>query len=135
MRRQIELHPDLSELNQLAAQAEDFAEGAGLDTALAFQLNLVLDELVTNAINYGFADRTEGYIHIDIERDGSGLSVSMRDNGAPFDPLQIPPPDRESSLEERPVGGLGLHFVRELMDHIEYRHEAGENRLSMRKAL
>ncbi len=132
---QLELKPDSTALVQLASAVERFAEEAGLPLPLAMQLNLVLDELVTNTIDYGFAGREDGYIRIELHGEAGRLRVDLQDNGVPFDPTAVPPPDLESDLEQRRVGGLGLHFVRELMERVEYCHEAGENRLRLERAL
>ncbi len=135
--QQITLKPDLAELATLAEQVERFGEQIGLETPLVFQLNLVLDELVTNAVNYGFARSNIENPHITIEmrREGEQLTIELRDNGTPFDPLQVPPPDLEADLQDRQIGGLGLHFVHELMDTIDYQHQHGENRLTLHKRL
>lgn len=128
---QITLASKAEDLHILATELEGFCHRIGLPDAILFKLNLVLDELVTNAINYGFSGRSDGVIKIYLEQLDDVLSVHIQDNGAPFDPMQIPPPDLESDLDERQIGGLGLHFVREIMSQIHYQQIDGENHLTM----
>ena len=70
-----------------------------------------------------------------MRREPGEIAVLLEDDATPFNPLDAPPPDLEKSLEDRPIGGLGVHLVRNTMDSLVYRHEAGFNRLAMRKRL
>ncbi len=120
--------PLLEDLNRFfLRQALDDEDVAGLDVAL--------DELITNAINYGYHDGNAHEILIEVNVEGDCLSIDIRDDGAPFDPLKIPEPDLSVELEERQVGGLGMHFVRSLLDKVEYRRSNGWNVVSLEKRL
>ncbi|NPD14914.1 ATP-binding protein [Xinfangfangia sp. D13-10-4-6] len=126
------LKPDLTALNQLAAAVEDFAASHQLQPSDAMRLNLVLDELFTNAVDYG--RQPEGsLIAITLTRSPGQTLVTMEDQGIAFDPLDIPPPDLEAALEDRPIGGLGIHFLMTFMTDLAYRHSEGLNRLSFRQ--
>ena len=67
--------------------------------------------------------------------EGDELTIRVEDDGRAFDPLQAPPPDLDLPLEERPVGGLGIHIVRSVMDAVEYQRRGGRNVLTMRKTI
>lgn len=126
----------LEGLAALAEAVEGYLEGEGLPPRLAFQLNLVLDELLTNTVNYGCAGRAgDCHVLVRMRREPGEIAVLLEDDATPFNPLDAPPPDLEKSLEDRPIGGLGVHLVRNTMDSLVYRHEAGFNRLAMRKRL
>jgi serine/threonine-protein kinase RsbW/sigma-B regulation protein RsbU (phosphoserine phosphatase) len=122
------------------ARVAEFAERFGAEVRLSeddvMAVNLVLDEVVANVIEHGYGgEEGERDIYVSMEFDGSLLILRVEDEGRPFDPLQAPPPDLSLPLEERPVGGLGIHIVRSLMDEVEYRRAAGRNVLIMRKTM
>ena len=108
----------------------------GLGGKLVFTLNLALDELVTNVVSYGY-DEPAGDRDITVALAvGDGrLTATLEDDGRPFDPLAKAPPDIDSSLEDRRIGGLGVHFVRTMMDDVQYRRVDGRNRLTLVKTL
>src|SRR4051812_9145940 len=106
---ELRLRNELSELERLAAGLETFGEEHGLSPKTIGILNVVLDELVTNAITHGQAS---GVIVIRITPVDGVLEITMKDEGAAFNPLTLPEPDLVAGLEERKIGGLGIHFVR-----------------------
>ncbi|MEO8602268.1 MAG: ATP-binding protein [bacterium] len=134
---EITLRTDLAELARLAAFVEQFADEAALAVAVAFQLNLVLDELVTNSIDYGHAEATRGSatIHLRLERVADVVEVDLIDEGLAFDPRTLPEPNLDAPLAERPIGGLGIHLVRRYVDEFDYRREGGRNHIRLRKRL
>lgn len=135
-RLELRLHNDLSELDKLSEALEAFCEDKAVPTGAAYHLNLVLDELVTNIISYGYeAGAGEREIVIQLQREAEAIAVVVEDDGVAFDPLSVEEPDLDASVEERPIGGLGLHFLRTLMDDLCYRREDGRNRLGFRKPL
>lgn len=101
----------------------------------AAALELALDELLTNQINYGFRDGLAHEILVEVGVDGNRLSVEIRDDGIPFDPLSVSRPDLEAGLDERQLGGLGMHFVRTLVDDVSYRRRSGWNVVALGKRL
>lgn len=124
------------ELERLTAAFDEFAGRHQISDQPRFQLQLCLEETVLNVINYGFGDGTEHEIHVDFEFqiDSRTVTVNILDDGRPFNPLtEVPVPDIESKLEDRTIGGLGVHFVRTFMDAADYRHEDGKNRLTLAK--
>lgn len=135
-RLELRLRNDLTELDRLSEALEGFCEAKGVPTGAAYHLNLVLDELVTNIVSYGYeADAGEREIVIQLQREPEAVAVVVEDDGRAFDPLSAKEPDLDASVEERPIGGLGLHFLRTLMDDLCYRREDGRNRLGFRKPL
>ncbi|HWK67654.1 MAG TPA: ATP-binding protein [Rhizobiaceae bacterium] len=101
----------------------------------ASALELALDEILTNQINYGFRDGSAHEMLVDIRIDRDRLTVEIRDDGVPFDPLGIAAPDLEAGIEERQIGGLGMHFVKALLDEVSYRRSRGWNVLTLGKTL
>jgi serine/threonine-protein kinase RsbW len=98
-----------------------------------FAVNLALEEIVTNTISYGFTDDSEHTITISLDLDGRDLHVRVEDDAMPFNPLEREGPDLDAPLADRPIGGLGVHLVRTLMDDIRYERVGTRNVLSMRK--
>ena len=90
-------------------------------------MHLVIDELLTNIISYAYPDDEHHEIGIKIELSANRLKVSMVDDGIPFNPLGLETPDTELSLEEREIGGLGIHIVRKMMDKVSYRRRIDKN--------
>lgn len=98
----------------------------------AFQV--VFDELLTNAIDYGLQDQTDPMLQVSVRSTWPALDAWIIDNGLAFDPLHdAASPDLNLSLEDRQIGGLGIHLVKSLMDEAEYRRDGGYNRLHLRK--
>jgi len=131
----IVLRNDLSELERLRRELEDFGERCGLSSKTLSELHLILEEIVANIISYAYGDARGHEIVIKADLGDDELVLEVEDDGRPFNPLQIPPPDLESPLERRKVGGLGLHLVRELTNDIEYARIEEKNRLVMRKKI
>ncbi len=89
-----------------------------------YLLRLVIEEIATNIIKYGYDSDNHGVIQVACLCIDNVLRVTIRDHGRPFDPHDTPPPDLDSDLASRPVGGLGIFLVRELSDHLIYHHDA-----------
>ena len=106
-----------------------------LETSLARQLRLAVEEAVVNVIEYAYPHGTEGNVGITMMFDGHRLKVVIDDSGVAFDPTAEKKVDTTLSAEERRVGGLGIHLVRELMDSINYERVNGHNILTLRKQI
>ena len=128
----VQLKNNLSELQRLNQIVTEFAERHGLSSELVFRLNLVLEEIITNVISYGYEDRLEHEISVRLSWQDRSIKVEVEDDGRPFNPLEAPPPDMGKPLAERKVGGLGIHLVREMMDELEYRRENDKNLLILK---
>ena len=134
-RLDVTIRNDLAEIGRLAKHVDAFMAAHGLADKLAFELNLCLDELITNIVSYGYQDEREHGIRLQLTVDGSGLTVLLEDDARAFNPLEAAVPDTEASVEQRNVGGLGVHFVKSLVDRMDYRREAGLNRLTLWRRL
>ncbi len=112
-------------------EVEHFCAERGLGGDPQFQLTLALDELFTNSVRHGGCRGMKNAVEIRMAQVEGAVQVEFRDRGAPFDPLTVPPPNFEASLEERARGGLGVHFVRQIMRKLEYDRCGEWNRLTM----
>ncbi|HWE75533.1 MAG TPA: ATP-binding protein [Stellaceae bacterium] len=124
---------DLAELSRVAESVEEFCANQAIPAACAFKLNVALEELLTNTISYGYDDGGSHEIAIDIAREGEAIVTELSDDGHPFDPLNAPPPDLDSAIEDRRIGGLGVHLVKTMMDDVTYAYRDGRNHVSLRK--
>ncbi len=116
----------------LIEEVDRFLAGSGLSPRAVYAVNLALEEILTNTIKYGYNDDAEHQIQVTIQVDGDQAVLTCVDDGHHFDPLQAPEPDLDSPLEEREVGGVGLHLTTAMMDTIEYTRQDGKNVLVMR---
>lgn len=107
----------------------------GLDDSLAMQLNLALEEVVANCIMYAYKDATNQPISIKARLHDHVLTFTVVDYGVPFDPTAKEDPDINLSAEDRPIGGLGLFLVKQIMDHVEYARVDNANMLLMKKSV
>ncbi len=120
-------------IGETAEEIESFCAAHGVPPAAIGHLNLALDEAMTNTIAYGWPEGGDHEIALTLSIIGGAVLAEVSDDGRTFDPLEVPPPDLESDLESRPIGGLGVHFMKTLMDEVSYRREGGRNILTMRK--
>jgi anti-sigma regulatory factor (Ser/Thr protein kinase) len=135
IRRLHEILPnDPATLESLPPRLEAFMDEANVPLEVAMQIGLVLDELLVNTIGYGYRDGRTGTIALTIEV-ADEVAITLEDDGDPFDPLSVPPPDTEAALEDREPGGLGVHFVRSMMDSVRYDRFGDHNRLILKKAI
>ena len=133
--RSLILQNEVDQLSQLAPFVWAFAEEAQLDEQPAMQLDLALDEAVTNVVLYAYPKGTEGEVTVAAKREGNTLEVVLTDSGTPFDPTAQEDPDLTLSADERPIGGLGIFLVRQMMDTVRYERKDGKNILTLRKNL
>ena len=122
----------LPEVPRAAEQVARFCRERNIPEPVAHKFSLALDEALTNTISYAFVDGGRHRIEVRVVcRDGY-LIAQLSDDGAPFDPLSQPAPDIHAPIEERKIGGLGIHLLRKLMDTAEYRRQDGRNHLTFR---
>ncbi len=129
------LHNDVQEIPRLATFIEEIAENHAIDMATSMNLNLAMEEAVVNVMNYAYPKESVNNIDITAEVDDEEIAFSIADSGIPFDPTQKGEPDLSLDAEDRPIGGLGIHLVRQLMDTLDYRYENGHNILTLKKRI
>lgn len=123
----IHLANEIGGLETLADRLEAFVEAEGIAPTPAYRLHLAADEFFNNAVDYGYPDGRSGTITVQVRRAGDAIEMTFSDDGDPFDPFQAPAPDLDGPLEQRRIGGLGVHLVRTLADSFAYRREDGRN--------
>ena len=131
----IRLPADVREIERLNQLVRRFGELHEIPSRALYAVNLALDEVVTNVVLYGFEISAGQEVAVRVETTGDDLRSEVVDGGREFNPLNAPLPDLTAALEERALGGLGIHLVRSLMDRVEYRRENAKNVLTMRKRI
>lgn len=126
----------LEELPRVIEFVRQACLSAGLDDDTVFACELATDEACTNIMEHAYQGRQDGVIRVACEISSTRFTVEFHDNGQPFDPDQVLPPKLSGDLADRDIGGLGLHFMRTLMDevHFVFDEQAG-NTLVMTKRL
>jgi serine/threonine-protein kinase RsbW len=132
---ELTIENDLDQLAVVKDQVESFGKCENLSGDVVFAAKLVLEELLTNTISYGYGDKSAQLIEIRLEVRGDQLIIRTVDDGLAFNPRTAKEPNIESSLKDRAIGGLGIHLVKSLMDRVEYRHKDGKNHVTLRKRL
>ena len=127
------LRNDVQDVPQLAAFIDEVCETMGFNTSVTMQMNLAMEEAVVNVMNYAYPKGEQGDIVIEAEEVGDNVRFVIIDGGTPFDPTSEADADTTLSAEERPIGGLGIFLVRQLMDSVSYEYKDGKNRLTLLK--
>lgn len=127
----------LSEVATLPPLVARLTERFSLDGETAGSLNLALEEALVNVISYAYPEGTEGQIRLAVsfQPATSALQFELSDHGKPFDPTTVPPVDTELPLDDRPIGGLGIFLIRNIMDKVEYAYRDGCNVLILTKEI
>jgi anti-sigma regulatory factor (Ser/Thr protein kinase) len=129
----LKIRNDLEEMATLREAVAGFAQENSLSEDIVFALDLCLEELVTNVIFYGYEDQKEHSIEVSLNLVSGILILQIIDDGKEFDPTHLPEPNLDIPLEERKIGGLGIHLVRNYVDSMEYKREDGQNVLTIKK--
>ncbi len=117
---------DAASISVVTEQAQDWLDEAGVDARAAMHVALTLDELLTNAMTHGGAPGLPAEVRLSLMPDRIGVEIV--DPAAPYDPRNAPQPDLDASLQDRPIGGLGVHLVMKLSRDLEYARDNGRNR-------
>jgi anti-sigma regulatory factor (Ser/Thr protein kinase) len=120
----------LADIPRANKRISAFCSERNVPAKLLNRFSLSLDEVLTNIMTHSIGDKGDREIAVRIDIGGGVLSATVSDDGRPFDPLSLPEPDIHAPLEERKVGGLGIHLLRKLMDTVEYRRTGERNQLS-----
>jgi serine/threonine-protein kinase RsbW len=116
-------------------RVEALISDGGADEQVVFRFRLALDELITNVVMHGFPNGGTHLIGIALDVSAERVAVEVSDGGAPFDPLLVAEPVLDAAVEDRAIGGLGLHFVKQLIPELNYRRTKGLNILSLASPL
>jgi anti-sigma regulatory factor (Ser/Thr protein kinase) len=125
----------LSEVVRVAAAFEAFASEQGVPTDVRRSVQVVLDDLLANVVLHGLGGREGGEAVVDVGLKGEALILTISDNGPPFDPFARAAPDTTLSIEDRQIGGLGIHLVRQMMDEVSYERREGRNVTTLTKRI
>jgi serine/threonine-protein kinase RsbW len=123
------------EMKKVVEGVNRFGADHALPKAVLSDLNVALDEILNNTINYGYADDKRHEIVVSLSLARGELVAEVQDDAMAFNPLKAPTPDLSAGLHDRRLGGIGVHLVRSLMDNVEYAREGESNRLRLRKRL
>ncbi len=136
MRKEIHIKNQVGELEHVAQFIEEISEELGLDMELQMNLNLVMEEMVSNVIFYAYPEGTDASIGLVAESDGKELTFVLSDRGREFDPtlkedadVDVNPIDREG------LGGMGIFIVKNIMNEVTYQRLEGKNLLTMKKEI
>lgn len=133
--KEIILTNSLDELAKLTSEIEEFAESNELTQKVLYAITLSLEELITNTISYGYKDDELHHIRITLKKNNNTVNILISDDAEQFNPILRDDPDTEAELEKRPIGGLGIHLVKKMMDEIEYFYKNGKNLIMLKKYL
>lgn len=127
------LHNNVQEVPLMTEFVEKTAEQAHLDPSVTMTLTLAIEEAVANIMKYAYPEGEVGPIEINATINEGSLSFTIKDSGTPFDPTQVKKADITLSAEDREIGGLGIHLIRNIMDTVEYHHTSNQNILTLTK--
>lgn len=133
--RRLVLPNDIETIPQLNEFIDSVAEEVGLEMSLTMSLNLALEEAVVNVMEYAYPEGQKGNVEIEVTADQEWMTFVITDTGIAFDPTMKEDADTTLSAEERPIGGLGIFLVRQLMDVIDYKRQDNKNVLTLQKKL
>lgn len=126
---------DSAGLRAAVAFVDGFAAEQKLPDGERAHLHLLVEELLTNLVKYGYDLEGAGRAELTLRRDGDRVVLTVVDDGRAFDPLGAPAPDLDRKVEDRPVGGLGLHLIRSLAEQASYARVAGRNHLTLTRRI
>lgn len=129
------LKNDVLELEKVMSFVTDLCARNSIPPEVEYDLNLGLDEMVTNVAKHAFPESEEHHFTVQITVSPEEFMARIEDEGVEFNPTAHPIPDLDAPLEERKEGGLGIYLVRQIMTSVEYQRVAGKNVVTLRKKL
>ncbi|MFT7366100.1 MAG: sigma-B regulation protein RsbU (phosphoserine phosphatase) [Marinobacter psychrophilus] len=132
---ELTLTNQLSEIDRINDSFNEFAESAEIPMGVSLKINMVFDELLNNIISYAYEDQNAHDIRIRVDLISTRLVITIEDDGVPFNPFMRAEPDTDASLEDREIGGLGIHLVKKVMSEVSYKRHFDRNRLTLIKQL
>lgn len=135
MEKKLILQNEVEQLSKLSDFIDSIAEELSIDSSMAMGLNLAIEEAVTNVVMYAYPEGEVGNVVIIANFTEGMLIFTISDNGIPFDPTSKTDADVTLNVEERPIGGLGIFLVKNLMDFVGYERKNGYNILTLKKKI
>ena len=135
MNSMIILKNDIRELQRLKQTMVEYGSAYQIPDAIIQDVNLALEEMVSNIIFHGYEDTGPHQIEIRVKRRGDALFLEISDDGKPFNPLKVPSPNLDIPFGDREITGMGIHLAKALMDELGYRTERGKNVLMLKRRL
>ena len=135
MKKEIKLKNQVGELERVAQFIEEISEELGLSMELQMNLNLVMEEMVSNVIFYAYPEGTDAEIELMVEDDGKELTFVLSDQGREFDPTLKEDADIDVNPIDREIGGMGIYIVKNIMNQVTYQRLEGKNLLTMKKEI
>ena len=135
MEKSIILTNDISEISKLNEFVEEIGNEFSLTPDVVFNVNLVLEEAIVNVINYAYPKEKHESIYLSAQLHEGSIVFVLTDTGMQFDPTKAPEADITLSLEDRPIGGLGIFLIRQIMNEVKYDRIDGKNILTLEKKL
>ena len=129
------LSGSLSQLDRLSEKLKMVGEHWNIAEKTVLQMNLALDELFTNVVNYGIDNQAHQHVTFSLDHRGAEIRIVVTDGGKPFDPTRAPKPELNLPLDKQPVGGLGIFLMHQFTDRIEYRRENEKNIVTLTKKI
>jgi serine/threonine-protein kinase RsbW len=123
----------ISEFEALTDAIRDWATALGAPSRTVNSVVLMLDELLANVVTHGYGENDGGEIEVRLELTATGIAACIRDSAPAFDPFSIAEPDTSLSIDERDIGGLGVHFVRKMADSFSYCRDGDINEVQFCK--
>ena len=133
MKKELRLKNQVGELERVNRFIEEIGNELGLSMELRMNMNLVMEEMVSNVIVYAYPKDVEGEIELEAEYDGNELCFVLSDSGKEFDPTQKEDANPDINPTEREIGGMGIYIVKNIMNEVSYQRLEGKNLLTMRK--
>ena len=132
---EIEIESKIDNLPVISKFIEDVLTRFQADASTINKVQMAVDEASTNVINYAYSGSV-GPLTIGLEVVEKEIFITIRDKGKQFDPTEVPPPDLNPDVDQRKIGGLGIYFIKKLMDGVSYSFDSQEgNRLTLKKKL
>lgn len=129
------LRNDLSEIKKISEAIDLLAKQYGFSDEVKHDINMALEEAVANIIYYGYDDKDHHLIGIEIDGKNNEVVFKIEDDGSPFNPLEVEPPETDLPHRQRPAGGFGIHLMRNSVDYMGYRREGEKNILTLKKTI
>ena len=132
-KRSLFISNKIDELSKVATFLEELGVSWGIPNSLKANFNLVIEEALSNTILYGYNDADNHTIEITFTKSDSQISITIKDDGLEFDPTKKRDPDTTLTAEDRPIGGLGIFLIKQMMDNVQYLREERINYLILTK--